>query len=194
MAGWTGRRSTSCRLTVDDELLESVWRAVQTMHEARLAHRVLRGGNLMLDGGRPMITGLGSGVSGDARPARHRSGGAAHLVGRAGRRRTAPPRRARWWSRRIWPRGAYLQPLALSAATRKPASKALLKELRAGLAEVTGVEPPELAQLVRVRPRTLVTVVALTAAFYVLLPQLADVDDSVRAMRDANWGWLAVST
>ena len=44
----------------------------------------------------------------------------------------------------------------------------------------------------RVRPRTLLTVVALTGAFYLLLPQLANVDDSFRALRSANWGWLAV--
>ena len=45
----------------------------------------------------------------------------------------------------------------------------------------------------RVRPRTLLMVAALALAFYVLLPQLANVGDSVRAMRDANWGWLAVA-
>ena len=44
----------------------------------------------------------------------------------------------------------------------------------------------------RVRARTLVTIAALTAAFYVLLPQLADVGDSVDALGSANFGWLAV--
>jgi undecaprenyl-diphosphatase len=181
---------------LDDEVLESVWRAVQTMHEARLAHRVLRGGNLMLDGGRPMITGLGSGVL-PATPTQLAVDRAELLTWSA--ERVGAERALAAASKVVEPEdlaaaGAYLQPLALSAATRRPASKALLNELRGRLAEVTGVEPPELAQLVRVRPRTLVTVVALTAAFYVLLPQLADVDESVRAMRDANWGWLAVST
>ena len=43
----------------------------------------------------------------------------------------------------------------------------------------------------RARPaRTLVMITALTAAFYVLLPQLADVGDSVDAMAAANWWWL----
>ena len=46
-----------------------------------------------------------------------------------------------------------------------------------------------LERLVRVRPRTLLTIAALVGAFYVLLPQLANVDDSF-GPRDANWGWL----
>ena len=86
----------------------------------------------------------------------------------------------------------YLQPLALSAATRKQASKALLRELRDGIAAATGEAPAPLEQLVRVRARTLVMIAALSAAFYVLLPQLADVGDSVDALGSANWGWLAV--
>ena len=35
-------------------------------------------------------------------------------------------------------------------------------------------------------------IAALVGAFYVLLPQLANVDDSFQAIADANWGWLAV--
>ena len=86
----------------------------------------------------------------------------------------------------------YLQPLALSASTRKQVSKSVLTDLRRGVAEATGEEPVPLERLVRVRPRTAIIVVALAAAFYVLLPQLAQVGDSVAAMRSANWGWLAV--
>jgi undecaprenyl-diphosphatase len=34
-------------------------------------------------------------------------------------------------------------------------------------------------------------IATLTGAFYFLLPQLANVDDSFRALRSANWAWLA---
>ncbi len=88
---------------------------------------------------------------------------------------------------------AFLQPLALSAGTRKSASKALLTELRAEIATVTGHEPVPLERLIRVRPRTLFMIVAIVGAFYVLLPQLANVGDSLRALRTASWGWLAVA-
>ena len=88
----------------------------------------------------------------------------------------------------------FLQPLALSAATRTQASKALLDELRTAVASSTGRESPvPLERLVRVRPRTLLTIALLTGAFYALLPQLADAGDSVTALRDANWAWLLLA-
>ena len=85
----------------------------------------------------------------------------------------------------------YLQPLALSAATRRAVSKSTLRSLRDGIVEATGLEPVALERLVRVRPRTLVMIATLTGAFYVLLPQLANVDESIAALGSANWGWLA---
>ncbi len=36
-------------------------------------------------------------------------------------------------------------------------------------------------------------ITAAVGAFYVLLPQLANVDDSFRALRSANWAWLLVA-
>ena len=85
----------------------------------------------------------------------------------------------------------YLQPLALSAATRKQAGKSMLRELRTAVAEASDQEPVPLEQLIRVRPRTLLMVATLTGAFYFLLPQLANVDESIEAVSSANWGWLA---
>ena len=72
------------------------------------------------------------------------------------RRSSAPRRRSRRPTARSAPpqlasAAPYLQPLALSAATRKQASKALLRELRDGIATVTGEEPAPLERLVRVR-------------------------------------------
>jgi uncharacterized protein (TIRG00374 family) len=85
----------------------------------------------------------------------------------------------------------YLQPLALPAATRRAVSKATLRQLRDEVAAATGIAAAPLERLVRVRPRTLVTLAAATGAFYVMLPQLAHVDESVAALGSANWAWLA---
>ena len=90
------------------------------------------------------------------------------------------------------PRGAV--PAAARSRQRRRASRRrsrLLKELRDGVAAATEQEPEPLERLVRVRARTLVMIATLTGAFYFLLPQLANVDDSVDALRSANWGWLA---
>ena len=72
----------------------------------------------------------------------------------------------------------------------KGISKAQLKQLRDDAAAAAGVEPPPLERLVRVKPKTLLTIAALAGAFYVMLPQLANVDDSFEAMGSANWWWL----
>jgi undecaprenyl-diphosphatase len=68
-----------------------------------------------------------------------------------------------------------------------------LRELRATVESATGQEPVALERLVRVRPRTLLMITALVGAFYVLLPQLANVGDSFVALRSAAWGWLVVA-
>ncbi len=180
----------------DDTLLDAVWREVGVLHHAHLAHRSLRMANLVVDGdGQPAITGLGSGVA-SATP-RQISIDRAELL--TSLSTTVGPERAVASAARFVPPDElaavvpFLQPLALSSATRKQASKSMLQQLRSEIATTTGTEPPPLEKLVRVRPRTLLMIAALALAFYVLLPQLANVGDSVRAMESANWGWLAVA-
>jgi undecaprenyl-diphosphatase len=180
----------------DDTLLDAVWREVGVLHDAHLAHRSLRMANLVVDGdGQPSITGLGSGVV-SATPRQISIDRAELLTSLA---TTVGPERAVASAARFIPADElaavvpFLQPLALSSATRKLASKSMLQQLRAEIATTTGTEPPRLEKLVRVRPRTLLMIAALALAFYVLLPQLANVGDSVQAMRSANWGWLALA-
>lgn len=86
----------------------------------------------------------------------------------------------------------YLQPLALPGPTRRAwrGNKDVLDGLRQEIARATGVEPAQLARLDRIRPRTAVSIAALTAAFYFLLPQLANFDETVQAASEANWWWL----
>ncbi|HET6663372.1 MAG TPA: flippase-like domain-containing protein, partial [Acidimicrobiales bacterium] len=180
---------------VDDDLLDAVWREVRAMHHARLAHRSLRAANVLVASGRPVIIDLSFGH--ESATSRAQAIDRAELL--TSLAALVGPERATASAARVLDPAAlaaaapYLQPLALSAATRRQASKSLLGDLRTGVGALTGVESPPLEQLVRVRPRTLVTIAALTGAFYFLLPQLANVGDSFRALRSANWAWLAVS-
>jgi glycosyltransferase 2 family protein len=86
----------------------------------------------------------------------------------------------------------YLQPLALPAATRRSlrGKREVLDALQEAVRSVTGVESAPLARLERVRPRTAVSILALAAGFYFLLPQLADVGETAEAATRANWWWL----
>ena len=61
---------------------------------------------------------------------------------------------------------------------------------RAAAAAASGREDTELARIQRVRPRTLLAIAAAAGAFYYLLPQLAQVSSSWRAIQSADWAWL----
>ena len=65
-----------------------------------------------------------------------------------------------------------LQPLALSAATRRSLRSygALLTELRTRAATATGVPVPELEVLPRIRPRALISLFVAGFAVHLLLP------------------------
>lgn len=85
-----------------------------------------------------------------------------------------------------------LQPLALPSATRARAKAEgdLLERLRAAVNAATGEPDVELEALERVRPRTIMIVVASSLAFYSLLPQLANFGETLDAFRNARPGWL----
>jgi undecaprenyl-diphosphatase len=85
-----------------------------------------------------------------------------------------------------------LQPLALSASTRHAAGghDDLLGRTRAAAAASSGEPLEHLARVQRVRPRTLLMIAFATGAFYVLLPQLAQVDNAWEAFQSANLAWV----
>jgi undecaprenyl-diphosphatase len=181
---------------VDDDLLDAVWQEAEGLHGAHVAHGSLRTANVVVDhDGRPVVTGLGSGTVSPT--ARQLASDRAELL--TSLAVVVGPERAVASAARVLPPAdlaavvPFLQPLALSTATRKQASKGMLQQLRNEISTTTGIEAAPLEQLVRVRPRTLVMIAALALAFYVLLPQLAHVGDSVRAIENASWGWLVLA-
>jgi undecaprenyl-diphosphatase len=180
---------------LDDELLDATWREVRTLHERRIAHRSLRAANIIAGEDHPVLIDFGFGE--ESAPDRTMAIDRAELLASLAVL-VGPPRAVSSAVRVIGPEAVatalpYLQPLALSASTRKQAKKALLRELRVEIENATGQETVPLERLVRVQPRTLLMITALVGAFYVLLPQLANVGDSFRAIRTANFGWLAVA-
>lgn len=69
----------------------------------------------------------------------------------------------------------------------------LLDRTRAEAAAASGGRAPaDLARVERVRPRTLLAIAAASAAFYLVLPELAKVPASWRALQSAHWIWLPV--
>ena len=179
---------------IDAELLDRVWREVERLHAARLAHRSLRAANILVTAEGPVVIDFGFGTesAGERAQAIDRAELLVSLAAVVGAEPALASATRTIGVDALATAAPYLQPLALSAATRKQASKALLRELRDGIATATGEAPAPLERLVRVRAKTLLMIAALSAAFYVLLPQLADVGDSVDALGSANFWWLAV--
>ena len=168
------------------------WRQVGRLHRAGIAHRALGLGRFTITpDGRAVLDGfddarvaaperdlardtaqllVATAVSWAAGPA---VDAAVDALGPDARRAEALP---------------YLQPLALPGATRRALrdDRDLLADLRARVQDVTGAAPAALARLERIRPRTLVSIVAFAVAFYVLLPQLADVQRTADAAAEAE--------
>jgi uncharacterized membrane protein YbhN (UPF0104 family) len=183
---------------ITDQLARTLWREVGRLHRARIAHRSLHGANIM-------IGQDGSAVLADfsfaelAATSRQRAIDVAELLtwlaGRIGPDRAVAAAAAVIGADGVAAAVPLLQPLALSAGTRRAikGQDGLLKNTRAAAIAASGDDTDkDLARLQRVRPRTLLAIAALAGAFYFLLPQIADVSSSWHALQHVTWAWLPV--
>jgi len=180
---------------ISDALLWELWKQVDCLHRARIAHRSLRAANIVVDGAsQPWIVDfsfseLGATQRQIALDTAELLASLASIVGAGRSVDSAVPV--------IGPEGVaaavpLLQPLALSAGTRRAIAgqDGLLAKTRAAAVEASGRPDQELARIQRVRPRTLLAIAAAAGAFYYLLPQLAQVGSSWHAIQSADWAWL----
>jgi undecaprenyl-diphosphatase len=180
---------------ISDMMLRELWKQVDGLHRARIAHRSLRTANIVVDrASRPWIVDFSFSELGATQ--RQMALDVAELLASlatvAGAERSVAGAAAV-----IGPDGVAAavplpQPLALSAGTRRAIARqdGLLTKTRAAAAAAGGREDQELARIQRVRPRTLLAIAAAAGAFYYLLPQLAQVGGSWRAIQSADWAWL----
>jgi uncharacterized protein (TIRG00374 family) len=180
---------------ITDDLLRRLWTAVARLHDAHLAHRSLRAANVMVEpSGRPWVVDFSFAELGASR--RQMDLDVAELLASlallVGPDRAVASAGAVIGAADLAAAVPLLQPLALSAATRRElrAEKGLLTQTRSAAAARSGRGDEELAKIQRVRPRTLLTVAAATAAFYILLPELAKASGSWQAVLNANWAWI----
>ncbi|WP_100497495.1 lysylphosphatidylglycerol synthase transmembrane domain-containing protein [Geodermatophilus chilensis] len=88
---------------------------------------------------------------------------------------------------------ALAQPLVLPPPLREAVRRTgVVGDLRTALAGPSGPAPATAPRLERVRPRTLLTVLAATVAAYVLASQLSEVS-LVGTLSAARWEWFAVA-
>jgi glycosyltransferase 2 family protein len=183
---------------ITDDLLVRLWAEVDKLHKAGIAHRSLRAANVLVSrDGLPRIVDFS--FSELAATRRQLDLDVAELLASlaalAGEDRAVSAAVKVLGAEGVAPAVPLLQPLALSAATRRAVARqdGLLTRTRAAAAAAGGLENPELVRVQRVRPRTLLAIAAVAGGFYILLPQLAKVGNPLPALESAQWAWVLVA-
>ena len=180
---------------ISETMLRELWKQVDGLHRARIAHRSLRAANIVADRtGRPWIVDFSFSELGatQRQMALDVAELLASLAAMVGAGRAVGSAVAVIGPDGVAAAVPLLQPLALSAGTRRAIARhdGLLTRTRAAAAAASGREDQELARIQRVRLRTLLAIAAVAGAFYYLLPQLAQVGSSWQAIQSADWAWL----
>jgi undecaprenyl-diphosphatase len=190
-----GRPVSSLGNELTDDVLDSAWKQLTLLHWRRIAHRDLDLSHIEVDAtGRTWMIGLDRAAV--AASDRELSLDVAQLLVDSalavGADRAVDVAHAAIGPDALRQALPYLQPLALPSSTRSDArrNREVLAETRRRAGDVTETPDVDLARLDRVRTRTVVMLGAVALAFYVLLPQLADLERTLDAFRSAHWGWL----
>jgi uncharacterized protein (TIRG00374 family) len=185
--------------SVHDDDLAAVWSAVARLHSAGMAHGSLTPRTFDRRDGEVLLTDL-SPVTLVPSEDQRRTDQAQTLVSTAivvGIERAVVVAAEQLGDDGVEHMLAYLQVPAMSIPLRRAVRDAGLDldALRSAAAGVVGVEEPEIAELRRVSPRTLLMIALLVMVAAALITALGEVDlqDVVDTLREADPVWLAVA-
>ncbi|MEI6620721.1 MAG: lysylphosphatidylglycerol synthase transmembrane domain-containing protein [Actinomycetes bacterium] len=190
-----GQRFDEIGPELSDWDLEGAWRAIRTMHDSGISHRSLTAHNMLRDsnGGVWLLDPeAGSTAVGDVAERIDLAEMLCTLALLTDPDRALDTGRRVLGSERLSKALPVMQPVALTPETRKAikAHKDVLKVLREDLEEITPEGSVEEINLVRLRPRTILMIVAGTIAAYFILIQLGSIN-LVELITTANWWWAA---
>jgi uncharacterized protein (TIRG00374 family) len=176
--------------------LRSAWSMMQAMHRTGIAHRDLRAANLLVDGNDDVWI-VDFGVA-ELAASDHQMqidmvellASTAAVVGIDRAVDAAIDTLGRDMIAEALP---LLQPAALCSATRKAIGKSDLQDLRRTLIDKAHVPEPDKPHLERIRVKTVLTIVALGIALWVLLPQVVRSGDLWSRVTHAQLGWVGVA-
>ncbi|MBX6769553.1 MAG: flippase-like domain-containing protein, partial [Actinomadura rubrobrunea] len=182
---------------ITDELLDDIWRQLRRLQAARLAHRRLEGDAILVgDDGRVRIVAPGTGeiAAGDLALRIDLAQLLTTVALRVGPERAVRTAAGVLGDATLAGAVPLLQRVALSRATRAAVrqDRELLTRIREQILQLTPQTEAAPVRLERFRPRTLLSIVALTAAAYIVVPQLSSVNLTT-LIADAEWWWAAVA-
>lgn len=183
---------------ISDDAIEQAWRQVRRLHHAGVSHEGLNPSSLAVDDdGRIWLLNLMQGEIAASR-LRMRLDRAELLL--ATSFLVGIDRAVRIAKSEIGPEDlanlpSLLQPVALNQANRDllKANRGHLERLVEDAAEQAPAPSQGPVRLERLRLRTVVSLIAVTFAVYVLAGQLSNVNFGA-VLRDVSWGWAAAAT
>jgi uncharacterized membrane protein YbhN (UPF0104 family) len=180
----------------DDQLLR-VWEAVLQLHAHRVTHRALTGDRIMFaDDGDVVLLDPGNGdvAATDLQLRLDLAQLLAELALLVGPDRTARLAAKAVGADELVAVVPLLQPIVLYRSTRAAVRRRrdVLPALRKQLLDATPGEDAAPVRLERVRPRSIVTLIASLIAGYLLLGQLGRVD-LLHTLQAADWRWAALA-
>lgn len=182
---------------ITDELLTDVWRQFRSLQAGRLAHRRLQEEAVLVgDDGLAYITDLRSGetAAGDLALRLDLAQLLTTLALRTGPERAVRTAAAVLGEEALGSAVPLLQRVALSRATRTALrhDRDLLTRIREQIVRLKPETEAPPARLERFRPRTIFSIVALSIAAYIVIPQVASLDIG-RLAATASWHWVAAA-
>ena len=177
-----------------DRQLDELWASVLKLHRSRITHPGLRAPNLLVEPGGAVLLPIpqdGTAFATDLRINLDRAELLISTVGLVGVQRAVRSARGVLTDEELAATVAVLQPIVLSRQTREAlrADPDLIEAVREEIQGQTHQQPPEPARVERVRPRTIISVVAVIVAGYLIVGQLGSVD-LVTVLAGARWQWL----
>ncbi|WP_344135769.1 lysylphosphatidylglycerol synthase transmembrane domain-containing protein [Saccharopolyspora halophila] len=181
---------------VDDELLAGIWQQVGRLAAARIAHHDLRAKNILVDeGNQPWLLSFTFSHPGadEARCAQDLAEALVSVAAVVGVQRAVTSAIRSLPVEALAGALSNVVPLALPRRVRKQAEldRYFLADLRETLADRLSLPIPGFRSPVRVS--TVIGLVLIGAAVYLLLPELSDTREVAGALRHAHLGWLAVA-